>query len=66
MADGGKPDLLLGYQLMIDQEKQINGFGDSWGGWGGLVAGALGGRQLRFIFGKYFQQLHWDFRHWYV
>ena len=35
MPDGGKPDLLLGYQLMIDQEKQINGFGDSWGGWGG-------------------------------
>ncbi len=31
----GKPDLLLGYQLMIDPEKQINGFGDSWGGWGG-------------------------------
>jgi Domain of unknown function (DUF4136) len=35
VADGGKPDLLLGYQLMIDQEKQINGFGDNWGGWGG-------------------------------
>jgi len=35
VADGGKPDLLLGYQLMIDREKQINGFGDSWGGWGG-------------------------------
>jgi Domain of unknown function (DUF4136) len=34
VADGGKPDLLLGYQLMIDREKQINGFGDSWGGWG--------------------------------
>jgi Domain of unknown function (DUF4136) len=31
----GKPELLLGYQLMIDREKQINGFGDSWGGWGG-------------------------------
>jgi hypothetical protein len=36
VADGGKPDLLVGYQLMIDQEKQINGFGDSWGGWGGF------------------------------
>jgi hypothetical protein len=36
LADGGKPDLLVGYQLMIDQEKQINGFGDSWGGWGGF------------------------------
>jgi len=35
VADGGKPDLLLGYQLIIDPEKQINGFGDRWGGWGG-------------------------------
>jgi Domain of unknown function (DUF4136) len=35
VADWGKSDLLLGYQLMIDREKQINGFGDSWGGWGG-------------------------------
>jgi len=35
VADGTKPDLLLGYQLMIDREKQINGFGNSWGGWGG-------------------------------
>lgn len=35
-ADGTKPDLLVGYQLMIDSEKQINGFGDSWGGWGGF------------------------------
>jgi uncharacterized protein DUF4136 len=35
VADGGKPDLLLGYQLIIDREKQINGFGDRWGGWGG-------------------------------
>ena len=34
-ADGGKPDLLVGYQLMIDREKQINGFGDSWGSWRG-------------------------------
>ena len=34
-VDGGKADLLLGYQLAIDQEKQINGFGDNWGGWGG-------------------------------
>ena len=36
VADSGKPDVLLGYQLIIDPEKQINGFGDSWGGWGGL------------------------------
>ena len=34
VTDGGKPDLLLGYQLMIDREKEINGFGNSWGGWG--------------------------------
>ena len=34
VADGGKADLLLGYQLAIDREKEINGFGDSWGGWG--------------------------------
>jgi hypothetical protein len=38
--DVAKADLLLGYQLAIDQEKQINGFGDTWGGggwgpWGG-------------------------------
>jgi Domain of unknown function (DUF4136) len=39
VADGGKPDLLLGYQLMIDREKQINGFGDSWGGWAGPWGG---------------------------
>ena len=35
VVDGGKPDLLLGYQLALDREKQINGFGDGWGGWGG-------------------------------
>jgi Domain of unknown function (DUF4136) len=34
VVDGGKSDLLLGYQLAIDQEKQINGFGDNMGGWG--------------------------------
>lgn len=34
-ADGNKPDLLLGYQLAIDREKQINGFANGWGGWGG-------------------------------
>jgi hypothetical protein len=34
-VDSGKPDLLLGYQLKIDQEKQINGFGDNWGDWSG-------------------------------
>jgi hypothetical protein len=35
MEERDKADLLLGYQLAIDQEKQINGFGDSWGGAGG-------------------------------
>src|SRR5690348_6543775 len=35
VEDPTKADLLLGYQLAIDQEKQINGFGDSWGGAGG-------------------------------
>jgi hypothetical protein len=39
VADGGKPDLLLGYQLMIDREKQVNGFGGGWGGWGGPWGG---------------------------
>ena len=39
LGDGGKPDLLVGYQLMIDREKQINGFGDSWGGWAGWGGG---------------------------
>jgi Domain of unknown function (DUF4136) len=34
VVDSGKADLLLGYRLIIDPEKQINGFGDSWGGWG--------------------------------
>ena len=35
VVDGGKADILLGYQLAIDREKQINGFADGWGGWGG-------------------------------
>src|ERR1700757_3905379 len=54
----GRPELLLGYQLMIDREKQINGFGDSWGGWGGWGGGRGGWRRLRFLFGKYINQLH--------
>ena len=44
VADAGKPDLLLGYQLAIDREKQINGFGSGWGGfggWGGPWGGGL-------------------------
>ena len=35
VEDRTKADLLLGYQLAINQEKQINGFGDNMGGWGG-------------------------------
>jgi hypothetical protein len=35
VVDGGKADLLLGFQLAIDREKQINGSADGWGGWGG-------------------------------
>ena len=35
VEDRTKADLLLGYQLAINQEKQINGFGDNIGGWGG-------------------------------
>ena len=42
-AAEGKPDLLLGYQLIIDPEKQINGFADSWGGWGGWGGWGPGG-----------------------
>ena len=41
VVDGNKADLLLGYQLAIDRERQINGFADGWGGWGGW--GPLGG-----------------------
>jgi hypothetical protein len=41
VADGGKADLLLGFQLAIDREKQLSGFADGqgelggWGPWGG-------------------------------
>ena len=35
VEDGSKANLLLGYQLAIDQEKQINGFVDNLGPWGG-------------------------------
>jgi Domain of unknown function (DUF4136) len=38
VLDGDKADLLLGFQLAIDREKQINGFANGWGGggpWGG-------------------------------
>jgi len=42
VVDGSKADLLLGYQLAIDQEKQINGFADNMGGWGGWGPGGGG------------------------
>jgi len=43
VVDGGKADLLLGFQLAIDQQKQINGFADGWGRSGawGLWGGGL-------------------------
>jgi Domain of unknown function (DUF4136) len=42
VVDGGKADLLVGFQLAIDQQKQINGFADGWGGWGGWGPGGGG------------------------
>lgn len=39
VEDGGKPDLLLGYQFAIDREKEINGISNGWGGWGVGAAG---------------------------
>ena len=33
-VEADKADLLLGYQLAIDREKQINGFANGWGGYG--------------------------------
>ena len=56
VEDGSKGDLLLGYQLAIDQEKQTNGFGDNLGSWGLGRVGRLGpvGGWLRCIFGQYF------------
>jgi hypothetical protein len=43
VTDDSKADLLLGYQLAIDREKQINAFGNGMGGWGGWGWGAWGG-----------------------
>jgi Domain of unknown function (DUF4136) len=34
VVEGDKADLLLGFQLAIDREKQIKGFANGWGGWG--------------------------------
>jgi Domain of unknown function (DUF4136) len=43
VADSDKADFLLGYQLAIAREKQINGFASGWGGygWGGPWGGGL-------------------------
>ena len=50
VVEASKADLLLGYQLKIDQEKQVNGFGDSLGGWGGLGGwGPWGGNSFGFF-----------------
>src|ERR1700719_3362966 len=39
VVEGDNPDLLLGYQLAVDREKQINGLANrglgGWGPWGG-------------------------------
>jgi hypothetical protein len=43
VVDGGKADLLLGFQLAIDREKQINGFANGWGGYGWSGWGPWGG-----------------------
>ena len=72
VEDGSKADLLLGYQLAIDQEKQINGVGDNvgsggpWAAWGPWGSWGPSGGWLRCIFGQYFKQLHRDFRGWHV
>ena len=42
-ADGANPDLLVGYQLILDRETQINGFAERWGGWGGWGGWGPGG-----------------------
>jgi len=34
VVDGGKADLLLGFQLAIDQQKRVNGSAEGRGGWG--------------------------------
>lgn len=35
VVERDKADLLLGYQLAMDGEKEINGFANGWGPWGG-------------------------------
>ena len=58
VTEGDKPDLLLGYQLMVDREKEINGFGNSWGGWGGWGGfGPFGGP----TFGSFSAQTSTDY-----
>jgi hypothetical protein len=42
VEDGSKANLLLAYQLAIDQEKQITCFADHLGRWGGWGPGSFG------------------------
>src|ERR1700730_9093151 len=43
VVDGDKADLLLGFQLAIDRENQINDFANGWGGFGWGGGGPWGG-----------------------
>ena len=65
VVDGDKADLLLGYQLVIDREKQINGFANGWGGWGGCGGGPWGGGLDSFSATTSTINIG-DFRPWYV
>jgi Domain of unknown function (DUF4136) len=47
VVDGGKADVLLGFQLAIDREKQINGFADGWAGWEDGARGAAASNHFR-------------------
>ena len=58
VEDGSKANLLLGYQLAIDQEKQITGFGDNFGRWGpgssGTFSASTSGNYIgTFVVGMY-------------
>ena len=53
VADGDKADVVLGYQLAIDREKQLNGFAERLGRLRRL--GPMG-RRPQFVFGDYFNR----------
>jgi len=68
VEDGSKGDLLLGYQLAIDQEKQTNGFGDNlgswgpwaaWGPWGGWARGGVASVHFRPVLQPLTSGLSW-------